>query len=43
MRQIKSGIHIEALFIIDKGLDSTTEEPFEFWATDGWKEAIIWL
>ena len=43
MRQVKSGIHIEALFIIDKGLDSTMEEPFEFWATDGWKEAIIWL
>jgi thiamine biosynthesis lipoprotein len=43
MRQNNSGTHIEALFIIDAGVNSTLEEPFEFWATEGWKEAIIWL
>ena len=43
MRKDKSGTPIEALFIIDAGVSSTLEEPFEFWATDGWKEAIIWL
>ena len=43
MRREKSGAPIEALFIIDAGANATLDEPFEFWATEGWKEAIIWL
>ena len=43
MRREKSGAPIEALFIIDAGANATVDEPFEFWATEGWKEAIIWL
>jgi len=43
MRKDNSGTPIEALFIMDAGGNSTLEEPFEFWTTDGWKEAIIWL
>ena len=37
------GESIEALFIIDAGVNATTDVPFEFWATEGWKEDIIWL
>ena len=43
MRREKSGPPIEALFIIDAGVNATLDVPFEFWATEGWKEAIIWL
>jgi thiamine biosynthesis lipoprotein len=43
MRREKSGDSIEALFIIDAGANATLDAPFEFWATEGWKEAIIWL
>lgn len=37
------GESIEALFIIDAGVNATLAAPFEFWATEGWKESIIWL
>ena len=43
MRRKKSGSPIEALFIIDAGVNATLDAPYEFWATEGWKEAIIWL
>ena len=43
MRKDNSGTPIEALFIMDAGGNSTLEEPFEFWTTNGWKETIIWL
>ncbi|MDG2312256.1 MAG: FAD:protein FMN transferase [Flavobacteriales bacterium] len=43
MRRDKSGPPIEALFIIDAGVNATLDAPYEFWATEGWKEAIIWL
>ena len=43
MRREKSGPPIEALFIIDAGVNATLDVPFEFWATEGWSEAIIWL
>jgi len=43
MRRKNSGSPIEALFIIDAGVNATLDAPYEFWATEGWKEAIIWL
>lgn len=43
MQRENSGTPIEALFIIDAGVNATLDVPFEFWATEGWKEDIIWL
>jgi FAD:protein FMN transferase len=40
MRGVKSGVSIEALFIMNQeGSDSE----FEFWTTPGWSEKITWL
>ena len=40
MREVRSGVPLEALFIMNKeGSDSE----FEFWTTPGWSEKITWL
>ena len=40
MREVRSGVPIEALFIMNQeGSDSE----FEFWTTPGWSEKITWL
>jgi hypothetical protein len=40
MREVRYGVPLEALFIMNKeGSDSE----FEFWTTPGWSEKITWL
>lgn len=40
MREVRAGVPLEALFIMNKeGSDSE----FEFWTTPGWSEKITWL
>ena len=40
MRGIRSGVPLEALFIMNK---EGTDSEFEFWTTPGWSEKITWL
>ena len=40
MRVVRSGVPIEALFIMNQ--DGSDSE-FEFWTTPGWSEKITWL